>query len=171
MISKLSLGMCLIFLTILLLSPRTTSAAIQGPECSAQDLLAGLKADDPAYADAMELAQTLRNHGFIVKCVLQSKMIGLFEGEKGAALYRTNRGDFEGLFLPKTQTFAVQPIETRRNGRYIHSFSGSPHPTGGPWDSSRPSYFIQHANQFLTTWDEQLATELDKALSANNSDQ
>jgi tetratricopeptide (TPR) repeat protein len=135
-------------------------------ECSAQDLLAELKANDSAYADAMELAQTLRNRGFIVQCVLQSKMIGFFDGEKGAALYRTNRGDLEGLFLPKTQTFAVQPIETRKNGRYIYSFAGSPHATGGPWDSARPTFFVQHANQFLTTWDKQLAAELDKALTS-----
>jgi hypothetical protein len=170
MISKISIGMCLIYPAMLLLSTRTTSAAAQGAECSAKDLLAGLKADDPAYADAMELAQALRNHGFIVKCVLQSKMTGLFEGEKGAALYRTNRGDFEGFFLPKTQTFAVQPIETRKNGRYIYSFSGSPRSTRGSWDSARPAYFIQHANQFFATWDEQLATELDKALASNNPD-
>ena len=135
-------------------------------ECSAQDLLAELKANDPAYADAMELAQTLRNRGFIVKCVLQSKMVRLFEGEKGAALYRTNLGDFEGLFLPKTQIFAVQPIETRKNGRYIYSFAGSPHVTGGLWDCARPTFFSQHANQFLTTEDKQLAAELDKALTS-----
>jgi hypothetical protein len=134
-------------------------------ECSAQDLLAELKANDPTYADAMELAQTLRNRGFIVKCVLQSKMVRLFEGEKGAALYRTNRGDFEGLFLPKTQIFAVQAIETRKNGRYIYSFAGSPHVTGGPWDCARPTFFTQHANQFFTTEDKQLAAELDKALT------
>jgi tetratricopeptide (TPR) repeat protein len=136
-------------------------------ECNGQDLLAELKPNDPAYAEAMELAQTLRNRGFIVKCVLQSKMIGFFEGEKGAALYRTNRGDFEGSFLPKEQTFAIQPIETRKNGRYIYSFAGSPHPTGGPWDSDRPTFFIQYANQFLTAWDKQLATELDKALTSH----
>ena len=135
-------------------------------ECSAQDLLAELKANDPAYADAMKLAQTLRNRGFIVKCVLQSKMVRLFEGEKGAALYRTNRGDFEGLFLPKTQIFAVQPIETRKNGRYIYSFAGSPHVTGGPWDCARPTFFTQHANRFFTTENKQLAAELDKALTS-----
>lgn len=167
MISKRSLRLCLIFPAMLFLLPPPTSAATQGSECSAQDLLARLKTDDPAFTDAMELAQTLRNHGFTVKCVLQSKSIGLFEGQKGAALYRTNRGDFEGSFLPKEQTFAIQPIETRKNGRYIYSFAGSPHPTGGPWDSDRPTFFIQYANQFLTAWDKQLATELDKALTSH----
>ena len=166
MISKRSLRLCLIFPAMLFLLPPPTSAATQGSECSAQDLLARLKTDDPAFTNAMELAQTLRNHGFTVKCVLQSKSIGLFEGQKGAALYRTNRGDFQALFLPKTQKFAVQPIETRENGWYIYSFAGSPHATGGPWNCARPTYFSQHANQLFETWDEQLAAALEKALAS-----
>jgi hypothetical protein len=170
MISKHSLVLCLIFPAMLFLTPRATTGTAQGSECSTQDLLALLRPADPAYADAMELAQTLRNHGFAVQCVLQSKMVRLFEGQKGAALYRTNRGDFEALFLPKAQTFAVQPNEARKNGRYIYSFSGSPHSTGGPWDSARPTFFVQHSNQFLTTWDKQLATELDKALTSTQAD-
>ncbi len=166
MISKRIVRNCLLFPAMLFLLPRTTSAATQGSECSAQDLLAVLKTDDPAYTDAMELAQVLSNHNFTVKCVLQSKMTRLFEGQKGAALYRTNRGDFEALFLPKTKTFAVQPIETRENGRYIYSFAGSPHATGGPWDCARPTYFSQHANQLFETGDEPLAAALEKTLAS-----
>jgi hypothetical protein len=166
MTSNRILGWCLIFLAILFLSPRTTSAATQGSECSAQESLAVLKANDPVYPDAMALAETLRNHGFIVKCVLQSKMVGLFEGEQGAALYRTNRGDFEGLFLPKSQIFAVRPIEKRHKGRYIYSFAGAPHPTGGSWDCAKQTYFTQRANQLLVTSDEQLLADLDKALAS-----
>jgi hypothetical protein len=113
------------------------------------------------------VAQTLRNRGFTVKCMLQSKMIGLFDGQKGAALYRTNRDDFEALFLPKTQTFAVQPIETRENGRYIYSFAGTPHATGGVWDCDRPTYFTQHANRLFAVIDRQVAVALDKALASH----
>jgi hypothetical protein len=135
-------------------------------ECSAQDLLAELKPNDSVYVEAMELAGVLRNRSFIVKCVLQSKMTGFFEGEKGAALYRTDRGDFEGLFLLKAQIFAVQPIETRTDGRYIYSFAGRPHPTGGPSDSAKLMFFVQHENQFLITWDKQLAADLQKAVAS-----
>jgi hypothetical protein len=162
--------MCLIFPATLFLSSRATTGTSQGAECSTQDLLAVLRPADPGHADAMELAQTLRNHGFAVKCVLQSKMVGQFEGQKGAALFRTNRGDFDALFLPKAQTFSLQPNEERKNGRYIYSFSGSPHSTGGPWDSDRPTFFVQHANQFLTTWDKQLASLLDKVLASTQGD-
>jgi tetratricopeptide (TPR) repeat protein len=136
-------------------------------ECSVQDLLAELKPNDPAYVEAMELAQVLRNRGFIVKCVLRSTMSVFFEGEKGAALYRTDRGDFEGLFLPKGQAFAVQPVETRANGRYVYSFAGSPRRTGGPLDSARPTFFVQYENQFLTTWDKQLAADLQRAVTSH----
>lgn len=133
-------------------------------ECSVQDLRAELKPNDPAYVEAMELAAVLRNSGFLLKCVLQSKMIGFFEDEKGAALFRTDHGDFEGLFLPKAQSFAVQPIETRTDGRYIYSFAGSPHQIGGRLDSDKPAFFIQYKNQFLVTWEKQLAADLQKAL-------
>lgn len=133
-------------------------------ECGVQDLRAELNPNDPGYVEAMELARVLRGRGFTVKCVLQSIMVGFFEGEKGAALYRTDRGDFEGLFLPEPQTFAVQPIETRTDGRYIYSFSGSPRAMSGPLDSDKPAFFIQYKNQFLVTWEKRLAADLQKAV-------
>src|ERR1700730_15819237 len=54
---------------------------------------------DAAYPDAMDLAQTLISHSFIVTCVSPSQMTDTFEGQEGAAVYRTNEGDFEALFL------------------------------------------------------------------------
>jgi hypothetical protein len=133
-------------------------------ECSVQDLRADLNPHNPGYIEAMELARVLRGRGFTVKCVLQSKMIGFFEGENGAALYRTDRGDFEGLFLPEAQTFAVRPIETRTDGRYIYSFAGSPRAMSGPLDSDKPAFFIQYKNQFLVTWEKRLAADLQEAV-------
>ena len=53
---------------------------------------------DPIFSDAMELAGTLENHGFAVECVRSSKQADLFEGEKGAAWYKTQQGVFEVLF-------------------------------------------------------------------------
>ncbi len=108
----------------------------------------------------------LRKHGLAVKCVLHSKRVALFEGQKGAAFYRTNRGNFDALFLPKAETFHVQPNETRKDGWYIYSFRGSPRPTGGLWNCARPTYFTQHANQLFVTQNEQLITGLDRALAS-----
>lgn len=166
MTSSRLLDFCLIFLGILFLSPRT-SAATQASGCDARESLWELKANDPVYPDAMALAETLRNHGFIVKCVVPSKMIGLFEGEQGAALYRTNRGDVEALFLPKSQIFAIRAIEKKRNGRFIYSFAGNPRSIGGSWDCAKPTYFSQHANQLFVTSEEKLIEDLDKAVAPN----
>jgi hypothetical protein len=138
-----------------------------GPsECSAQDLLGVLKADDPVYHDAMELAKTLDAHGLLVTCVLQSKMIREFEGQKGAALYRTSRGDFEALFLPRERVFAVRPTERQEDGRYLYYFDGTPSPSSPqPLNSARPTYFAQHSNQLFVTWEPLLAASLDKTLN------
>jgi hypothetical protein len=144
-------------------------SASQPSDCSAQDLLGVLKADDPVYDDALELANTLDAHGIPVKCVLQSKMIREFEGQKGAALYRTNRGDFEALFLPKERVFAVRPSERREDGRYLYYFEGAPSPSSPhALNSSRRTYFAQHSNQFFITWEPQLAASLDKTLNSHS---
>jgi hypothetical protein len=146
------------------------------PECTPTDLLTLIKADDPAYADAMDLAERLNSHGFIVECVLQSKMIDIFEGQEGAALFKTDRGDFEALFLPKPETFAsVEAVEhLDEHGRFLYSFKGTPPPRSpNPLNSAEPMFFGKHANQFFITrglepvfiaWGRELAASLVVAL-------
>lgn len=142
-------------------------SAIRPTECSTQDLLGVLRADDPVYNDALKLAETLDAHDLPVKCVLQSKMIREFAGQKGAALYRTNRGDFEALFLPEGQVFAVRPTERQEDGRYLYYFEGTPTASSPhPINSARRTYFVQHSNEMFITWDEQLAATLDKAINS-----
>lgn len=67
------------------------------------DPKAALPATDPAHAEAMKLSKTLNRHGIQIRCVLLSKEAQLFDGQLGAALFRTEIGDFEALFLPPTQ--------------------------------------------------------------------
>jgi len=109
----------------------------------------------------------LRSRGFTVKCVLRSTMEGAFEGLEGAALYRTDRGDFEALFLPKPQTFAgMIVIEEQQNGRYTYSFHGTPRPwPANRVDSPRPISFLWHANHFLVIRDDQLRVKLEEVLN------
>jgi hypothetical protein len=135
-------------------------------ECSQNDLLAIVKPDDPAYADAMSLARTLEAHGFIVRCTLQSKMVHFFDGQTGAALFRTDYGDFEVLFFPPSQTFAsVEVIERHESNRFLYTFRGSPSATfSGPIDSPRPMFFERHANQFFVTSNRQLAESVATAV-------
>jgi hypothetical protein len=138
--------------------------------CSPQDAAAQLRVDDPAYKSAMELTQTLEARGFEVDCVCQSKSIHMFEGQTGAAVFRTDRGDFEALFLSKTETFAVQPTEQRKDGRFIYSFSGNPPAKVARLDGSHPIYFVQHTNTLFMVYIERVAATLDKAVNSNSAD-
>jgi hypothetical protein len=124
----------------------------QSSECTGREAQVQLPSTDPVYVDAMELARYLLDHGFIVKCVLASKEQNQFDGQKGAALYRTDRGSFVVLFLPKAETFdAVEVVEQRRGARYLYSFRGTPRsPTH--IDSSKPIYYIKFGNVLFDVW-------------------
>jgi len=136
-------------------------------ECTPNELLALIKPDDPAYADAMELAQTLHAHGVLVKCVLQSTMVHTFEDQKGAAFFKTDYGEFSALFLPKPQTFASLEIVSRaENGRFLYSFQGNPHPASPhPINSNHQMFFERHANLLFITSKIPLAPTIAKAVS------
>ena len=49
-----------------------------------------------------------------VNCMGQATLVHMFTGQLGAVTYRTDHGDFYVLFLPKSEAFAVQPIERRQ---------------------------------------------------------
>jgi hypothetical protein len=92
-----------------------------------------LAKSDAAYPDAMDLVQTLISHSFIVTCVSPSQMTDTFEGQEGAAVYRTTEGDFEALFLPKPQNFNKLRVIERYDGQsYRYSFAGRP----APWPAN-----------------------------------
>jgi hypothetical protein len=130
--------------------------------CSELDLSAALTSADQGYRAAMAWSERLRNRGVTVRCVLRSTMDGMFDKQDGAALYRTDRGDFEALFLAPPLTFDQLTVNEREeNGRYLYSFSGAPK----PWpvnriDSARRMYFIKHGSALLVAQDPQLAALL-----------
>jgi hypothetical protein len=147
---------------------RTIATQDAVPSAGCADLhWPALERNDVAYAHAAALARALIEHGFTITCVAPSKMTGMFEGEVGAALYRTNQSDFEALFLPKPQSFAeLDVLERQENGRYMYSFRGRPN----PWpanliDASHPVYFIKHVNQLIITDDKELAAHLRTTLA------
>jgi hypothetical protein len=143
----------------------TSSAQRQG--CSSEDLRAVLEASDPAYAETVALTKELENRGYVVRCVLQSKLSNFFEGQLGAALYRTDRGDFEALFLTKPYTFAsVRLIEHADSGRYLYRFEGVPIVTSGAMNCARRTFFATNANRFFVTEGKQLAADLGKVLNS-----
>jgi len=126
-----------------------------------------LPSANPAYADAIELARTLRSRGFVVKCVLLSKEERMFEGQEGAANYQTDAGVFEALFLPKEANFnALEIIEQAETGGYLYSFRGRPRSLAGGFEGVRPTYFVKHGSQLLHTLDKALAVKLEQAFQS-----
>jgi hypothetical protein len=112
-----------------------------------------LPSANPAYADAMELARTLRSRGFVVKCVLLSKEERMFEGQEGAANFQTDVGVFEALFLPKPENFnTLEIVEQEETGGFIYSFRGSPRSLIEHWEGRRV-YFVKHGSQLLHALD------------------
>lgn len=117
-----------------------------------------LPASDAAYRDAMALAQTLIKRRFVVTCMSPSKMTGTFEGQDGAAVYRTNRGISKRFSCP-----------TRRicqdGQRYRYSFVGPPE----PWpanliDSAFRLYFVKHGSELIVAEDQQVAARVRSAI-------
>ena len=159
-------------LFLLLTASMQCSLLAQSSDCTGKAALAQLTSTSPVYVDAMDLARNLIDHGFIVKCVQASKWGNLFVGQEGAALYRTDQGGFDVLFLPKAETFdAVQVIEQKQGARYVYSFRGTPRSPIRM--ESQKTYFIRTANLLFIVWsDADLAASIEAAVSrsTNSSD-
>jgi hypothetical protein len=99
----------------------------------------------------------------------QTKMEGMFDAQQDAALYRTDQGDFEVLFLPQPKTFDQLKVIERQDGqRYLFSFQGPPQ----PWpanliDAAFVMYFVKHQNMLVVLKDRQLAATLEKLLRSD----
>jgi hypothetical protein len=132
----------------------------ESSDCTGREAEAQLRSTDPFYADGMEVARDLIDHGFIVKCILTPSIFdGVFDGQSGAALYRTDKGEFNVLFLPKAETFdALQVIEQKQGERYVYTFRGAPTKHSPP-DSpvrmyARKTYFINSRNLLFVVMDD-----------------
>jgi hypothetical protein len=126
--------------------------AASAKPCTEPDMLALLASTDPVYVRASELAERLSRNGLPVRCMLQSRRGGMFEGLEGAVLFRTEHGSFEALFLPKGQTFAeLEVVERREDGRYLYSFTGSPKPVPEDLviDSAEANDYIKFGDRLL----------------------
>ena len=88
---------------VTLVSPMRAQAGSQAAGCANANWSA-LQPSDPAYVDAVELARTLADHGFMIMCIAPSKWTGWFEGQKGAAVYRTDRGASTRCFCRNRRT-------------------------------------------------------------------
>src|SRR4029077_5086542 len=164
--------LCVALPVMLLIASVEPTLLAQSSDCTGEAAQAQLSSIDPVYVDAMDLARNLVDHGFIVKCVQASKWGNLFVDQQGAALYWTDQGGFDVLFLAKTETFdAVQVVEQRQGNLYLYSFRGTPHSPARM--EGQKSYFIRSGNLLFLVWsDADLAASIQAAFgrSPNPSD-
>jgi len=156
----LEIGLVLIFCASPCLLAQVT-------ECSPEDNAALLQPTDAAFTDAMDLGRTLSDHGVTIRCILTSKLGALFNGLEGSALYRTNFGDFDVLFLASPQNFVgLKVIDHPVKMGFSYSFAGKPRPSrSNHLESARRVYFLKHENQMLVLTDDPLRIKLADALN------
>jgi hypothetical protein len=150
------------FFLLLLFCPKGMLG--QATPCNPEELKAALPSNAQAYPDAIALSGILERNKISVRCILLSKMDGTFDGQEGAGLYRTDRGDFEALFLPRPQNFErLKVIERQEGSRYSYSFVGPPR----PWPANRIDaafrmYFVKYQGVLFVVTDKALAATLEK---------
>jgi hypothetical protein len=136
----------------------------QATPCNPEELKVSLPSNAQSHPDAIELSGILERNKISVRCILLSKMDGTFDGQEGAALYRTDHGDFEALFLPRPQNFErLKVIERQEGSRYSYSFVGPPR----PWPANRIDaafrmYFVKYQSVLFVVTDKALAATLER---------
>jgi hypothetical protein len=145
----------------------------QSSECPIGEAL--LSQSNPVYADAIELEQSLQNHGFSVRCIFPTTLNSIFMVEENGTLqstiegevcYRTNYGDLSVVFVAKPQTFADFKIaEHCEGGSYLYRFTGTTRVWSGnkfKFGSAHRIYFLKRDNQLFLA-DNQLISRLQDA--------
>jgi hypothetical protein len=149
---------------ILLVATSSIPLRAQSAPCPPPAAL--LSASDPAYADAMELKQSLENRGLTVECIFHTKLSSVFMVDVNGSLqstvegefcFTTNRGGIEVVFLPKPQTFADFKItEHRQGGGYLYRFTGTPRVWAGDkfkFGTAYRQYFLKQDNRLFIVGD------------------
>ena len=167
MSSPKALYRTVILMTALVAAVGRAPLSGQVRDCSPTDLSAAVQPTDKVYGPARALSEQLERGGFQVRCVLRSRLAGLFEGLVGAALYRTDRGDFEALFLSPPETFDQLRVNERiERGAWVYSFEGEPTVRPANRMEGRKMHVVKHAHRLLLVWDdEQLAALLQEAIA------
>ena len=111
-----------------------------------------LRAGDPAYAEATNLASFVEERGIHIKSVHKSVMQGFFKGVWTAAFYRTDKGAFQVIFFPEPkQAEKITVKEAPEGRRFIYTFEGQPEPNP-PRDTMNAGYkmyFIMSDNRMI----------------------
>lgn len=119
----------------------------------------------PVYVGAGNSAQKLQTAGIQVQCVRRSKEEHLFDGQVGAAWFKTDQGVFEVWFLPEADSFGSLHVieQPRGDGRFVYSFAGMPQ-IRTVIDSTRRIWFVKQRNLLFEIWgDSKLAARISNA--------
>jgi hypothetical protein len=134
---------------------------------------------NPAYADAQALAKELRNLRFVIRCIFPSKLGSMFQINdggtlrstiEGEAVYLTNSGGIDVVFVPKPQDFSGFAIrETPERSGHMYLLSGTPHVVTNQFGSAHPEYFLKRENELLIVSDKHLRDRLEHILQASRA--
>jgi hypothetical protein len=110
----------------------------------------------PVYRDATDLVRELASRGIAVECIRRSKEEHLFDGQKGAAWFKTVHGAFEVWFLPDAGAAEAATA----------AVAARPAPISLP--SGPNQFFIQHENLVFHVGmgNQELATSIKNAFQA-----
>jgi hypothetical protein len=127
-----------------------------------------LQPTDVAYADAMEFARFLKDHGLAVRSVHRSHLESFFQGIEKAAFFRTNKGVVEVAFFPGLLDAEKVSVTYSKNESeavpHRYKVEGQPSSGGGVIEAAYPVYFTMHKSWYIVTSESELDAVLKRAL-------
>lgn len=119
---------------------------------SASEDISVLKPADGVYAEALNTAEILKQHGLNIQSIHRSKLEGFFRGTSKAAYFKTDKGSFGVIFFPEAGQAEKIRVDEKRDGkRYVYSFEGQPQPDPprDVFNAAYPMRFILTGNLFV----------------------
>jgi hypothetical protein len=152
-----------------LLTLALTAAAATAP-CS--DPRWNMRANDPSYADAMELAKYLAAQRLPVRCITGTTIGSQLLGHHSAGLH-TDRGSFSAVFFPDPK--GAEQITTElsvRNDHYRYRFTSHEGwlPRHETIDIDGPLTFLVHGKWLIFVWDTETERVVNAALKGQYCD-
>ena len=131
--------------------------------CAAADSAGMLKPSDHGFTDARQFERFLRDHGFVVHCVIRSTFQS-FIWRWPEAAFLTDRGDIEVRFFPSPHgAEQVRVNEARVGSGWRYSFPGH-RGAGDTLYAKDRQYFIRAGRWLVLVDDPALAAELRRGL-------
>jgi hypothetical protein len=119
------------------------------------DTSSALTPADSGYVEAQTLARLLEERGIHTRRLSRSKVAG-FMGERRAASYSTDRGNFAVVFFPPPDgAERVRITSEVRDGHYLYTY-GTDQPglrREQREDHDAPQCFVVHGRWFIFVWD------------------